>query len=135
VEVMNFPASDVGYEVFLFEIDIPAYMSAMFVDGDPQRGIVADPPPFGDVAGLISQWYSLGDLEMDEDGTGTLEYRGGDDIYARGLNMIMVFEKVTPGRHEGPEDVSLLMVECNGPLAGAPGSEGMTGAIKIFPVH
>ena len=23
--------------------------------------------------------------------------------------MIMIFEKVTPGRHEGPEDVGLLM--------------------------
>ncbi len=133
VEVVNFPTSETGYEAFLFEIDIPAYMSMMFVDGDPQQGIVSNPPPFDDVAGLISQWYSLGDIEVDEHGNGTLAYREGENLAARGLNMIMVFEKVTAGRHEGPEDFSRLMVECNGPLTGAPGSEGMAGAIKIFP--
>ncbi|MCH7876292.1 MAG: hypothetical protein IH965_13475 [Gemmatimonadetes bacterium] len=133
VEVVNFPTSETGYEAFLFEIDIPAYMSMMFVDGDPQQGIVSNPPPFDDVAGLISQWYSLGDIEVDEHGNGTLAYREGEDLAARGLNMIMVFEKVTAGRHEGPEDFARLMVECNGPLTGAPGSEGMARAIKIFP--
>ena len=49
-----------------------------------------------------------------------------------GLNMIMVFEKVSRGGMKGPEDVSRLMVECNGPLAGTPGSETMLHAIKIF---
>ncbi len=133
VEVVNFPTSETGYEAFLFEIDIPAYMSIMFVDGDPQQGIVSNPPPFDDVAGLISQWYSLGDVAMDEHGNGTLAYREGEGLAARGLNMIMVFEKVTAGRHEGPDDFVRLMVECNGPLTGTPGSEGMARAIKIFP--
>ncbi len=133
VEVVNFPTSETGYEAFLFEIDIPAYMSIMFVDGDPQQGIVSNPPPFDDVAGLISQWYSLGDVAVDEHGNGTLAYREGEGLAARGLNMIMVFEKVTAGRHEGPEDFVRLMVECNGPLSGTPGSEGMARAIKIFP--
>lgn len=132
VEVMDFPSSEVGYEVFLFEIDAAAYMAKMFVDGNPQKGIVPNPAPFGDVAGLITQWYSLGDLKMDDRGHGRLEYKEGTNLYDKGLNMIMVFEKVTPGRHQGPEDVSKLMVECNGPLAGTPGSEGMEGAIKIF---
>ena len=132
VEVINFPSSENGYEAFLCEIDVMAYMSMMFVDGDPEKGIVPEPPPFGDVGGLISQWYSLGDFEMDEKGSGTLEYREGVDLVAKGLNMIMVFEKVTPGRHDGPEDFSKLMVECNGPVAGFPGADMMAKAIKVF---
>ena len=132
VEVINFPLSETGYEAFLFEIDVMAYMSMMFVDGNPEKGIVPEPPPFGDVAGLISQWYSLGDIEMDDKGGGTLEYREGDDLVAKGLNMIMVFEKVTAGRHDGPEDISKLMVECNGPLAGFPGADAMAKAINVF---
>lgn len=133
VEVIDFPASETGYEVFMFQIDAPAYMGKMFVDGNPHKGIVADPPPFGDVAALISQWYSIGDLEMDDDGQGRLNYKGGTNLRDMGLNMIMIFEKVTPGRHEGPEDVGLLMVECNGPVNGTKGSEAMLEAIKIFP--
>jgi hypothetical protein len=132
VEVKNFPPSKTGYEVFLFEIDIPAYMSKMFVDGNPQKGIVSNPPPFDEVAGLIKQWYSLGDLVMDGKGNGILEYKKGNNLYDTGLNMIFVFEKVSPGQHEGPEDISKLMAECNGPLTGTEGSEGMEGAIKIF---
>ncbi len=31
-EVMDFPASETGYEVFMFQIDVPAYMGKMFVD-------------------------------------------------------------------------------------------------------
>ena len=135
VEVMNFPSSKKGYEAFLFEIDVRAYMAKMFVNGDPEKGIVPDPPPFDEVGGLISQWYSLGDLEMNETGSGTLEYKKGDDLVAKGLNMIMVFEKVTEGMHEGPEDISKLMVECNGPLAGFPGAEAMAKAINIFPTE
>lgn len=132
VEVSDFPASETGFEVFLFQIDAPAFMSNMFVDGNPEKGIVEDPPPFDEIAGLISQWYSLGDLEMDDDGSGTLEYTKGDNLYETGLNMIMVFEKVTEGSHEGPEDFGKLMVECNGPVAGLPGSEKMLKAIKVF---
>ena len=133
VEVMDFPASETGYEVFMFQIDAPAYMGKMFVDGNPHKGIVADPPPFSDVAALISQWYSLGDLEMDDDGQGRLNYKGGTNLRDMGLNMIMIFEKVTPGRHDGPEDIGLLMVECNGPVNGTIGSEAMLEAITIFP--
>ena len=133
VEVMNFPASSAGYEAFLFEIDVPAYMSKMFKGGMKKNGLVANPPPFDEVAALISQWHSLGDLAMDAKGNGTLEYRGGENLYEAGLNMIMIFEKVTPGRHAGPEDVGRLMVECNGPLAGTAGSEGMEAALTIFP--
>ncbi len=132
VEVKDFPRSETGYEVFLFEIDAHAYMGKMFVDGDPEKDIVPNPPPFDEVAGMITQWYSLGDLEMDDTGNGILEYREGDNLYEKGLNMIFVFEKVTSGRHEGPEDVSKLMVECNGPLTGTRGSQGMEKAIKIF---
>lgn len=132
VEVKDFPSSDTGYEAFLFEIDTHAYMQIMFVDGNPEKGIVASPPPFADVAGLITQWYSLGDVEMGNHGNGTLEYRGAENLYEKGLNMIFVFEKVTSGRHEGPEDFSKLMAECNGPLTGTPGAEGMERATKIF---
>ncbi len=132
VEVKDFPASKTGYEVFLFEINIPAYMAKMFVDGDKDKGIVANPPPFEDVGGLIKQWYSLGDLNMDDKGNGTLEYRKGENLYDKGLNMIMVFEKVTSGQHKGPEDLSKLMVECNGPLAGTKGSKGMEKALTVL---
>ncbi len=132
VEVKNFPPSSIGYEVFLFEIDVPIYMGKMFVNGDKSKGLVAKPPPFGEVAGLITQWHSLGDLTMDAKGNGTLKYNQGDNLYAKGLNMIFVFEKVTAGRHAGPEDVSKLMVECNGPLTGTRGSEGMAKALTIF---
>ena len=47
--------------------------------------------------------------------------------------MLFVFEKVTPGPHEGPEDFTKLMVECNGPLTQTKGSEGMERALTIFP--
>ena len=128
VEVKNFPPSSTGYEAFLFKIDVPTYAGKMFVDGNKSKGIVPTPPPFNEVAGLITQWYSLGDLSMDAKGNGTLEYRKGDNLYAKGLNMIRIFEK--PG---GPEDVSKLMVECNGPLTGTKGSEGIEQALTIFP--
>lgn len=133
VEVKNFPKSTTGFEAFLFEIDVPAYMSKMFVDGDKSKGLVRNPPPFSEVAALIKQWHSLGDLKMDANGSGTLTYRKGDNLYAKRLNMIFVFEKVTPGRHAGPEDIGKLMVECNGPLAGAMGARGMEKALTIFP--
>ncbi len=132
VEVKNFPPSNTGYEVFLFEIDMKKYMNAMFVDGDKNKGLVPNPPPFSAAAALIKQWHSLGDLKMDGKGNGTLEYRKGDNLYKKGLNMIFVFEKVTPGPHAGPEDVGKLMVECNGPLAGTKGSRGMEKALTIF---
>lgn len=132
VEVKNFPSSKTGYEAFLFEIDVPAYMSKMFVDGDKSKGLVPDPPPFDEVAGLIKKWHSLGDLKIDEKGNGTLEYKKGDNLYEKGLNMIFVFGKVTSGQHEGPEDVSRLIVECNGPLTGTKGSAGMEKALTIF---
>ena len=69
---------------------------------------------------------------MNDNGGGTLEYREGVDLVAKGLNMIMVFEKVTSGRHDGPKDISKLMVECNGPLAGFPGADAMAKAINVF---
>ena len=132
VEVKNFPPSTNGYEVFLFEIDVMKYMAKMFVDGDKSKRLVPNLPPFKEVAGLIKQWQSLGDLNMDANGNGILEYRKGDNLYGKGLNMIFVFEKVTPGQHKGPEDVSKLMVECNGPLAGTKGSKGMEKALTVF---
>ncbi len=132
VEVVNFPASAAGYEVFLFEIDIPAYMGAMFVDGDSNKGIVANPPPFSAAAALITQWKSLGDLTVDANGTGTLAFREGGNLADTGLNMMMIFAKVTPGQHAGPEDFGKLMVECNGPLMGLPGTDAMASAIKVF---
>lgn len=132
VEVKNFPKSTTGYEAFLFQIDVPTYMSKMFVDGDKSKGLVKNPPPFSEVAALIKQWHSLGDLKMDASGSGSLAYRKGDNLYAKRLNMIFVFEKVTPGRHAGPEDIGKLMVECNGPLAGAMGAKGMEKALTIF---
>ncbi len=132
VEVWNFPSSSTGYEVFLFEIDIPKYMARIFVDGNKDKGVVPNPPPFSEVAGLIKQWYSLGDLKMVEKGHGVLEYRKGNNLYKKGLNMIFILEKVTAGQHKGPEDTSKLMVECNGPLAGMKGSRGMEKALTVF---
>lgn len=46
--------------------------------------------------------------------------------------MIFVFEKVTPGRHAGPENVGKLMAECNGPLAGMKGAKGMEKVLTVF---
>ncbi len=132
VEVKNFPPSETGYEVFLFKINVTAYRKAMFVDGDPQKGLVANPPPFSAVGKMIEGWYSLGDLKMGGKGNGTLEYREGDNLYAKGFNMIMVFQKKTPGRHKAPEDFGGLMVECNGPLDGTIGSTQPVMTIKVF---
>ena len=132
VEVWGFPQNEKGYEVFLFEIDVEGYMNAMFVDGDAQKGIVPAPPPFQDVAGLITKWHSLGDLTLEANGAGTLHYKKGDNLYEEGLNMIFIFGKVTEGQHGGPEDVSLLMVECNGPIPGTKGSEGMESALTVW---
>ncbi len=133
VEVKNFPPSKTGYEAFLFEMDVNAFKKKMFVDGDSEKGLVPSPPPFDEVAALIKQWHSLGDLRIDAKGNGTLAYRKGDNLYEKGLNNIMVFEKVTAGPHAGPEDVGKLMVECNGPLAGTKGSDPTTMMIKVFP--
>ena len=132
VEVWGLPQNEKGYEVFLFEIDVTAYMNKMFVDGDAQKGIVAEPPPFQDVAGLITKWHSLGDIQLDEKGGGALIYREGDNLHEAGLNMIFVFGKVTDGKHGGPEDISLLMLECNGPIPGTKGSEGMESALTVW---
>lgn len=132
VEVKNFPTSKTGYEVFLFEIDIPAYMKKMFIEGNKSKGLVENPPPFDEVAGLITQWHSLGDLSVSENGNGVFEYRKGDNLYKTGLNMMFIFEKVTEGQHDGPEDVGKLMVECNGPLTGMMGTEKMEKALTIF---
>ncbi len=57
----------------------------------------------------------------------------GDNLYAKGLNKIMVFEKVSSGQHAGPEDVGKLTVECSGPLSGSKGSDGMNEALTILP--
>ena len=130
VEVQKFPSSDTGYEVFLVNLNIPAFQSAMFVDGNSQMGIVANPPPFSAVGKLIRSVKSLGDLEMDGNGNGTLNYSGGDNLFEAGYNMVMIFGKVTAGPHEGPEDFSKLMVECNGPLPGTMESRGMMP--KVF---
>jgi hypothetical protein len=84
------------------------------------------------VAGLISQWQSIGDLKMDDKGNGVLEYNEGDDLYAKGLNMLMVFGKVTEGQHDAPEDFSKLIVECHGPLEGTEGTESRLRALHIL---
>ena len=65
---------------------------------------------------------------MDNNGDGVLVYRGRDDLYAKGLNMAGIFEKVTPGQHERPEDPTQLIVACIGALAGTQGSVGRIAA-------
>ncbi len=131
VEVKNFPSSNTGYEVFMFQINVNVYAKAMFIGGDPHKGIVANPPPFSAVGKLITQWKSLGDLKMDGKGNGVLKYKG-ENLYKTGLNMMMVFEKKTPGMHKGPEDFNKLMLECNGPLVGGPGGGRAAMLMKIF---
>lgn len=132
VEAKNFPPSEMGYEVFLFEIDIDAFWQAFFVNGDPKMGVVANPPPFDQAVALISQWQSIGDLQREEGGEMLLEYKGGENLYAKGLNMVFIFEKVTSGQHAGPEDPSKLMIECIGPLEGTKGTEGRKRIVKVF---
>ena len=131
-EVKDFPASQTGYEVFLVQVDINGMRNALFVDADPAKGVVANPPPFEVAATVFSQWQSIGDLTMDDNGNGVLEYDKGEDLYAKGLNVMMIFEKVTPGQHEGPEDFSKLIVECNGPLEGTKGTEGRMKALHVL---
>ncbi|MEN8145767.1 MAG: hypothetical protein ABFS14_12560 [Gemmatimonadota bacterium] len=137
-EVWNFPQRDLGYEVFLFEIDVPEYVGLLFKDANPNMGLNDPAPPFDQVAPLIKQWKSLGTINVDEAGHGTLSYDSGEDLYAQGLNMIMVFGKMSEGSHEGPEDLGELMVECNGPIIGAQGIAPMElrvleGAITVRP--
>ncbi|MCZ6691575.1 MAG: hypothetical protein O7H41_18475 [Planctomycetota bacterium] len=132
VELKEFPQHEMGYEVFMFDIDVPAYMTALFVEGDPHKGIVENAPPFEDVAGLIKKWHSIGSINVDEHGNGRLEYKGGENLHEMGLNMIMIFGKVTEGKHGGPEEIGNLIVECNGPIVGTKGSEGMTNALKVY---
>ncbi len=55
-------------------------------------------------------------------------------IYEKGLNMMFIFGKVTEGKHGGPEDITKLIVECNGPILGTKGAEGMTNALKVYPL-
>ncbi|MFQ5890662.1 MAG: hypothetical protein ACE5JR_11500 [Gemmatimonadota bacterium] len=124
-EVWGFPQRDLGYEVFLFEIEVPAYVKLLFKEGNPNKGLNEPAPPFDQIAPLIKSWHSLGTFHVDESGHGTLVYDEGDDLYAGGLNMIMIFGKKTEGAHEGPEDLGELMVECNGPIMGAKGIRPM----------
>ena len=131
-EVKDFPASQTGFEVFLVQVDVDGMRNALFVDGDPAKGLVANTPSFEVAATVFSQWQSIGDLKMDDKGNGVLEYDKGEDLYAKGLNVMMIFEKVTPGQHEGPEDFSKLIVECNGPLAGTKGTDGRVKALHIL---
>jgi len=132
IEVWGFPQNEKGYEAFLFEIDSAEYAKKMFIDGDGQKGIVPKVPPFQDVAGLITKWHSLGDFVVNEKGAGTLKYKKGDDLYEAGLNMVFIFGKVTDGVHGGPEDISLLMAECNGPLPGTKGSEETANIMTVW---
>ena len=131
-EVKDFPASQTGFEVFLVQVDVDGMRNALFVDADPNKGLLANTPSFEVAATVFSQWQSIGDLTMDDNGNGVLEYDKGEDLYAKGLNVMMIFEKVTPGQHEGPEDFSKLIVECNGPLAGTEGTDGRPKAIHIL---
>lgn len=125
VEVSGFPQRDLGYEVFLFEIDVPPYVNLLFKDGNPNKGLNDPAPPFDQIGPLIKTWYSLGTFMVNEDGAGTLVYDKGDDLDAKDLNMIMIFGKLTEGSHEGPEDLGELMVECNGPIPHARGIKPM----------
>lgn len=124
-EVWGFPQRELGYEVFLFDIDVPQYVGLLFNEGNPNRGLKDPAPPFDQISPLITQWHSLGTLHVDEAGHGMLVYDKGDDLYAKGLNMIMIFGKKSEGTHEGPEDLGELMVECNGPIMGAMGIDPM----------
>ena len=134
IEVFNFPEHSLGYEAFLFQIDNVKYRNAMFVDGNPDKGIVPNPPPFETAAGLIKKWKSIGTISVDDQGRGTLEYVKGDDLYNQDLNMVFILAKVTDGQHGGPEDMSLLMVECNGALPGTKGSGvGEVMPLTVFP--
>lgn len=132
VEVFGFPASTMGFEAFLFHIDLPKYMNMMFVGGVKDNGVVSPPPAFAKVGGLISKWKSIGDFTVDASGRGTLNHRGGDNLYAQNFNMLMVFEKVTAGTHKGPEDFSKLMIECNGALSGSKDAMGREAAITVY---
>lgn len=137
-EVWGFPQRDLGYEVFLFEIDVPQYVSLLFKDSNPNMGLNDPAPQFDQIAPLITQWKSLGTIHVDEAGHGTLAYDSGEDLYAQGLNMIMVFGKNSEGSHEGPEDFGNLMIECNGPIIGAQGIAPMElrvleGSISVRP--
>ena len=132
VEVHKFPASSTGYEVFLVNLNLPMFGSKMLVGGKPGQAMVANPPPFSEVAKAVRGWKSIGDLEMDGSGNGKLKYTGGENLFEQGFNNVMVFEKVSAGPHEGPEDFSKLIIECNGPLPGTQESAGWDLGIKVF---
>jgi len=128
-EVLGFPQRDLGYEVFLFEIDVPAYVAILFKGGDPDKGLNDPAPAFDEVGPLIKQWRSLGTIHVDQKGHGSLVYDGGDDLYTAGFNMIMIFGKKTEGSHAGPEDFGELLVECNGPIPDGPGIAPMKARV------
>lgn len=132
VEVKNFPASETGYEVFLFKVDVWTFNNAIYESGNPPEATVQEPPPFKEVTDLFENWYSLGDLNVDGKGNGTLEYRKGDDLLVKGFNMMMVFEKKTGGRHEVPEDFGGLIVESNGALEASRESKRHILDVKVF---
>ncbi len=49
-------------------------MGLLFTDSDPSKGLNDPAPPFDQIAPLITQWYSLGTLQVDEAGHGTLVF-------------------------------------------------------------
>ena len=79
VEVWGLPQRALGYEVFLFEIDVRSYVGLLFKESNPNKGLNDPAPPFDQIAPLVKQWYSLGTLEVNETGRGTLVYDKGVD--------------------------------------------------------
>lgn len=122
VEVFDFPRSEMGFEVFLAKINVDAFRKTLFVGGHPKNGVLDPLPPFKMVSATIKGVKSLGDLTMNGKNQGMLVYQGGENFYAQGYNMMMIFQKVTEGMHDAPEDMGKLVVECNGPLEGTRGS-------------
>ncbi len=54
-------------------------MGLLFKESNPNKGLNDPAPPFDQIAPLVKQWYSLGTLEVNATGRGTLVYDKGVD--------------------------------------------------------
>ncbi|MFQ5796069.1 MAG: hypothetical protein ACE5JP_13615 [Candidatus Bipolaricaulia bacterium] len=124
VEVKDLPRAEVGYEAFLVEVDVPTLANAVFVDGDPDKGIRPDFDLTYEqaVGAVVKSVQSIGSFNTDARGNGTLVFNEGRNLHSIGyskFNMLIIFEQNTPGVHEAPE--GRVVLECHGTLEGAPG--------------
>lgn len=133
MEVFGLPRSKEGHEAFLVRADPEKLTSLLYVEGNPEKGVVSPPPHLEQVVPLLSLWYSLGTLETAGKGHHLLIFNKPVNLRKGGGNLILIFEKKSPGVHQLPEDFSRIILESNGFLRYDENGQISVERVAIFP--